>query len=78
MPVELTALPDHDAVARLFALEVYDRAAWHLGGNARLVPAEIIAAVRAQAAAPNHSPLFLVDESGLALGVRALPITKPS
>lgn len=28
--------------------------------------------VTAQAAAPNHSPLFFVDESGLALGVRAL------
>lgn len=25
-----------------------------------------------QAAAPNHSPLFFIDESGLALGVRAL------
>lgn len=28
--------------------------------------------VTAQAAAPNHSPLFFVDESGLQLGVRAL------
>ena len=28
--------------------------------------------VTAKAAAPNHSPLFFVDESGLALGVRAL------
>jgi len=28
--------------------------------------------VTAQAAAPNHSPLFFVDESGLGLGVRAL------